>query len=85
MDVVSLDGNYAQMMAVRYNEFWYKSRWHELSDHGGKIETDAPYVAFKRSCENIMAMWQGGKQSRFHVLPNNAGYADRQPSLFTQD
>ena len=83
MDVVSLDGNYAQMMAVRYNEFWYKSQWHELSDHGGKIENDAPYVAFERSCHNIMAMWQGKKQTCFHVLPNKALHVEcLQPGLF---
>lgn len=60
-NVVSADGNYAQKMAVRYNEFWDSGRWHELSDHGGKVENDAPYEAFRRSCENIMAMWKQAK------------------------
>jgi len=79
MSVVSLDGNYAQMMAVRYNEFWYRSRWHELSDHGGNVAVDAPYEAFRRSCHNIVAMWTGRRQS---VLPNNSVNPTAQPSLF---
>jgi len=79
MNVVSLDGNYAQMMAVRYNKFWCRSRWHELSDHGGNVAVDAPYEAFRRSCHNIVAMWTGGRQS---VLPNNGVNPTAQPSLF---
>lgn len=64
MNVVSLDGNYTQMMAVRYNEFWSGGKWHELSDYGGFVKTDAPYEAFRRSCENVMAMWQGKNYHR---------------------
>lgn len=57
MNVVSCDGNYAQLMATRYCEFWDGEKWRELADYGGKVEQDAPYEAFRRSCENIMAMW----------------------------
>lgn len=57
LNVVSVDGNYAQKMAVRYNEFWDGSNWCELSDYGGKVRNDAPYEAFSRSCQGIMAMW----------------------------
>ena len=56
-NVVSTDGNYAQMMAVRYNEFWSSGGWHELCNHDGHIENDAPYKAFEHSCKNIMAAW----------------------------
>jgi hypothetical protein len=54
LNVVSVDGNYAQKMAVRYNEFWDGANWRELSDYGGKVENDAPYEAFRRSCINII-------------------------------
>lgn len=57
LNVISADGNYAQMMATRYNEFWNGQKWQELSDYG-KVEKDAPYEAFRRSCENIMRMWE---------------------------
>lgn len=57
-DVRSADGNYAQMMAVRHNEFWRNGRWHELSGAAGFVATDAPYEAFSRSCKNIMTAWR---------------------------
>ena len=57
LNVISADGNYAQMMAVKYNEFWLDGNWRELKDYGGEIKQDAPYKAFRRSCENIMKMW----------------------------
>lgn len=57
LNIISTDGNYAQMMAVRYNEFWLNGKWRELEDHGGRVKQDAPYEAFRRSCENIMQAW----------------------------
>lgn len=57
LDVRSVDGNYAQKMAVLYNEFWDGQNWRELSDCG-YVAQDAPYEAFRRSCENIMQMWR---------------------------
>lgn len=57
LNVVSMDGNYSQMMATRFNEFWDGSGWCELADYGGHVSQDAPYEAFKRSCHSIMAMW----------------------------
>lgn len=58
LDVASVDGNYANMMATRYNEYWRGGKWCELSDHGGHVAEDAPYAAFELSCRNIMAAWQ---------------------------
>jgi hypothetical protein len=73
MDVYSVDGNYAQKMATRYNQFFVhgsaryaSNRWwptlREANDGNlwgdGTPTADAPYEAFKRSCANIMAMWQ---------------------------
>lgn len=73
MNVASCDGNYHQLMAghcgffvpdgsAQYakNRFWPTLReanggekWGDGSD-----KADAPYEAFRRSCESIMKMWQ---------------------------
>lgn len=58
INMVSCDGNYSQLMATKYNEFWDGEAWRELADYGGKVEKDAPYEAFRRSCENIIKMWE---------------------------
>ena len=58
MNVHSADGNYANLMATKYNKFWHNSKWHELAKHGGHVDHDAPYVAFERSCKNIMEAWR---------------------------
>jgi hypothetical protein len=62
MDVRSADGNYAQLMASRHNEFWRNGKWHELQDFIGKVNVDAPYLAFAESCRNIMAAWRQRKE-----------------------
>lgn len=67
LDVRSADGNYAQKMAVQYCQFWLpgtaryaKNRWWPtlLEANGERMENDAPYEAFRRSCENIMQAWR---------------------------
>lgn len=57
MSVVSADGNYHQLMASRYCEFWQNGKWCELDEHQEHIEHDAIYIAFQRSCENIINAW----------------------------
>lgn len=57
LNVVSADGNYAQMMACRYAEFWEKGRWHNLLERIEGDGKDAMYGAFEISCKNIMAAW----------------------------
>jgi len=66
-EVVSVDGNYAQRMAVRHNRFWVdgtawgaSNRWFPRLDEtdGLKWDNDAPYEAFRRSCENIRIAWE---------------------------
>lgn len=57
-NVVSVDGNYHQLMASRYCEFWHNGKWHELHDHGEHLAHDAIYEAFRRSCANIAAAWR---------------------------
>lgn len=72
MNVVSCDGNYAQLMS-RYCQFFIpdgsatyaKNRWWPTlkeANNGkkwgdGTSIADAPYEAFRRSCNNIMMMW----------------------------
>jgi hypothetical protein len=58
MDVRSVDGNYANKMAVRFCEYWTAGGWCELSDADGYVANDAPYEAFARSCANIMQAWR---------------------------
>lgn len=63
--VVSVDGNMAQLMATRHCAFWVKNSKRYKSGHwptlkmadGEKMSNDAPYEAFRRSCENIMQAW----------------------------
>lgn len=71
-DVVSVDGNMPNKMATRHCQFWtpgnarYASNrwWPTLREaSGGELwgdggaDADAPYEAFRRSCENIMMAW----------------------------
>lgn len=72
MNVVSVDCNYHLGMATNYNQFftpgtarWAKNRfWPTLREADGEIwgdgspTADAPYEAFRRSCENIVEMWR---------------------------
>lgn len=69
-DVVSIDGNMANLMATRNCQFWvpgtatYASNrwWPSLREaNGGKLVEgdDLIYEAFRRSCENIIAAWTG--------------------------
>ncbi len=66
-DVVSVDGNYAQKMAVQFCQFWAPGNatyaadryWPRLREADGeRWAEDAPYEAFRRSCDNIRAAWQ---------------------------
>lgn len=58
LNVVSADGNYANLKATRFCEWWDGSRWQPtLRDNGEPWGHDAPYEAFRRSCESIMAGW----------------------------
>jgi hypothetical protein len=71
MDVRSVDGNMHQLMATKYNAFFTVDRiqgarnhpWPTLREANGKMwgdgtkKADAPYEAFRRSCQNIMAAW----------------------------
>lgn len=69
-NTVSLDGNYAHLM-TRHNQFWVPGNahyaknkyWPTLAEADnkkwgdGSNQADAPYEAFRRSCQNIMAAW----------------------------
>jgi len=70
--VVSADGNMAQMLATRYCQFWtpgtakqrYGARnryWPTIREANGgtPVEgTDLPYECFRRSCANIRQAWE---------------------------
>jgi len=69
LNVVSIDGNYHQSMAVRHCQFWvpgtarYASNrwWPTLREANDGIlwpEENAHHEAFRRSCKNIMAAWK---------------------------
>lgn len=54
MDVVSIDGNYHNLKATQFCEYWQRGQWHAVTPR----REDAPYEAFCRSCQNIMAAWR---------------------------
>jgi hypothetical protein len=65
LNVVSADSNYAQRMAIVCH-FWVpgdarhaKNRWFPTIEEadGERWGDDAPWEAFRRSCENIMKEW----------------------------
>lgn len=58
MDVRSVDGNYAGLMARKFGEFWTSNGWRDLTSAGYMERQNAMYEAFRRSCENIMRAWQ---------------------------
>lgn len=66
LDVVSVDGNYAQKMAIKFGQFWTNGNahyarnryWPKLVEANAYIDRDMPYEAFRRSCQNIMAAWK---------------------------
>lgn len=75
LNVASVDGNYHQLMATKYNQFFVpdgsaryaKNRfWPTLKEADGQkwgdgsSKADAPYEAFRRSCQAIMEMWREG-------------------------
>ena len=63
-DVVSVDGNMHNKMATTRCAFWrdksgLKGKWVSLKEADGREwAQDAPYEAFRRSCENIMIAWK---------------------------
>lgn len=64
LNVSSADGNYSQLMAVRYGQFFAcnamarvsKPQWPKLHEVH-KVDCDVPYHAFRLSCINIRAAW----------------------------
>lgn len=75
LNVVSADGNYHHKMATRYNQYFVADGsaryarnpyWPTLREANGgqnwgdgRAKADAPYEAFRRSCEAIMKVWKG--------------------------
>jgi hypothetical protein len=79
LDVVSIDGNMFQKMATQFNAFYDPQKqtgrgyWPTIEGFDGQKwgdgsdTADAPYEAFRRSCQNIMAMWH----DRLQCNPKN--------------
>lgn len=68
LNVASVDGNMANKVALQHNRFWvpgtarYASNryWPRLDEADNQAwNGDAPYEAFRRSCENVMRAWHG--------------------------
>ena len=65
MDVRSVDGNYAQKMAVQYVQaysairltYTADGRWPRVREVYARLDADAPAAAWELSCINIRAMW----------------------------
>ena len=56
--IMSMDGNYHNMKATKFCEFWQNGKWIPLTREGGEIwGENAPYEAFERSCINIRRVW----------------------------
>ena len=64
-EVISADGSMMSKMATQRNQFWANGdipyakdrHWPMLKEIGIERIEDAPYEAFRRSCENIMGAW----------------------------
>lgn len=75
LNVISTDGNMAQRLAIRHCQFWIagtaryaSNRWWPTvreANNGARIDApDLPYLAFERSCANIMAAWRALYQEK---------------------
>lgn len=56
-EVISVDGNMAQKMAIQFAKFWQKGKWVEHPEHGRR-KADIYLDCWKRSCANIRQKWQ---------------------------
>lgn len=66
LNVESADGNYSQLMATRYGQFFacngmanVKDRYWPRLKEVHAIPVDVPYHAFRLSCINVNAAWNG--------------------------
>lgn len=79
LNVVSTDGNMMHKLAVNYCLFWkpgkrpFANGWISIKQADGQVwgdgieNADAPYEAFRRSCENIKNAWE--RHELLHLLP----------------
>jgi hypothetical protein len=66
LNVVSADTNYHQKMAIVNSSVWVNGTatraknvyFPQLQELGEFVTEDAPYVAFEKSCRNIIQAWQ---------------------------
>lgn len=53
LDTTSIDGNYHNLKATKFCEYWDDGRWLSITPK----QDDAIYEAFRRSCVNIWEAW----------------------------
>jgi len=69
LNVISVDGNYANMCATKFCKWFDGRKWHKLkNDNGDLWGKDAPYECFRRSCEGIISMW-AQHNNALHATP----------------
>jgi len=54
LDTTSIDGNYHNLKATKFCEYWDDGRWLSITPK----QDDAIYEAFRRSCVNIWEAWE---------------------------
>lgn len=70
LNVVSADGNYANMAATKFCKWFDGKRWHKLKNDVGDLwGKDAPYECFRRSCKGIISMWAQHNKSLHATKP----------------
>lgn len=57
LHVVSVDGNYANLKATKFCEWFDGRTWHQTKKDGELFGRDATYEAFRLSCKGIIKMW----------------------------
>ncbi|GCE49211.1 hypothetical protein EI42_05986 [Thermosporothrix hazakensis] len=55
--VTSVDGNYAQLMATKFAEYWEAGRWHNHPAIEEKKE-NLYYECWRISCRNLRQAWE---------------------------
>lgn len=60
LNIVSIDTNYHQKVALHgcVEGLSHKPHGYQLASEGGRKDTDVPYIAFRRSCQNIINIWK---------------------------
>lgn len=72
LNVISIDGNYANMVATKFCKWFDGRTWHQTQKAGELFGKDATYEAFSRSCRGIVKMWTPAN-NRLHLTGKGGG------------